>query len=41
LHPPYGPDDDAERAGRMLAGVISLDEVYAEIQREAGVQGVE
>ena len=31
-------DDDAERAGRLLAGVISLEEVYAEIRREAGVQ---
>jgi len=34
-------DDDAERAGRMLAGVISLEDVYAEIRREAGLQGVE
>ncbi len=30
-------DDDAERAGRSLAGVISLEEVYAEIRRAAGV----
>ena len=31
-------NDDAERAGRLLAGVISLEEVYAEIRREARVQ---
>ncbi len=31
-------DDDAERAGRLLAGVVSLEEVYAEIRRAAGVQ---
>ena len=30
-------DDDAERAGRLLAGVISLEEVYAEIRRAAGL----
>ena len=31
-------DDDAERAGRLLAGVVSLDEMYAEIRRSAGVR---
>ena len=31
-------DDDAERAGRLLAGVVNLEDVYAEIRRAAGVQ---
>jgi hypothetical protein len=30
-------DDDAERAGRLLAGVISFEEGLAEIRREAGL----
>lgn len=34
-------DDDAERAGRLLAGVISLEQVYEEIRRAAGMQGAE
>jgi hypothetical protein len=33
-------DDDAERAGHLLAGVISLEEVYAEIQCAAGLREV-
>ncbi len=34
-------DDDAERAGRLLAGAISFEEGLAEIRRAADVQGVE
>ena len=31
-------DDDAERAGRLLAGVISFERGLAEIRHEAGLQ---
>ena len=34
-------DDDAERARRLQAGVISLEQVYEEIRRAAGMQGAE
>jgi hypothetical protein len=30
-------DEDAERAGRLLAGAISFEEGLAEIRREAGL----
>jgi hypothetical protein len=30
-------NDDAERAGRLLAGAISFEEGIAEIRREAGL----
>lgn len=29
-------DDDAERAGRLIAGAITLEQVYTEIRRKAG-----
>ena len=31
-------DDDAERAGRLLAGVVTYDEMLAEMRRAANVR---
>ena len=34
-------DDDAERAGRLLAGVVTYEEMLAEMRRAADLQAAE